>query len=82
MPVEIEFKEKVINNPNPIWVKSPSDLKDEDYIAFYKELYPYGEDPLFWIHLNVDYPFNLTGVLYFPKVKQDFQLNREKNTIV
>ena len=78
LPVEIEFKEKVINNPNPIWVKSPSDLKDEDYIAFYKELYPYGEDPLFWIHLNVDYPFNLTGVLYFPKVKQDFQLNREK----
>jgi molecular chaperone HtpG len=78
LPVEIEFREKVINNPNPIWVKSPSDLKDEDYIAFYKELYPYGEDPLFWIHLNVDYPFNLTGVLYFPKVKQDFQLNREK----
>jgi molecular chaperone HtpG len=78
LPVEIEFKEKVINNPSPIWVKSPSDLKDEDYIAFYKELYPYSEDPLFWIHLNVDYPFNLTGVLYFPKIKQDFQLNREK----
>lgn len=78
LPVEIEFKENIINNPNPIWVKSPSELKDEDYIAFYKELYPYGEDPLFWIHLNVDYPFNLTGVLYFPKVKQDFQLNREK----
>ncbi len=78
LPVEIEFKEKVINNPSPIWIKSPSDLKDEDYIAFYKELYPYGEDPLFWIHLNVDYPFNLTGVLYFPKIKKDFQLNREK----
>lgn len=78
LPVEIEFNEKVINNPSPIWVKTPSDLKDEDYIAFYKELYPYAEDPLFWIHLNVDYPFNLTGVLYFPKVKQDFQLNREK----
>ncbi|MCP9770323.1 molecular chaperone HtpG [Lacihabitans sp. LS3-19] len=78
LPVEIEYNDKVINNPNPIWVKSPSELKDEDYIAFYKELYPYSEDPLFWIHLNVDYPFNLTGVLYFPKVKQDFQLNREK----
>jgi molecular chaperone HtpG len=78
LPVEIEYNDKVINNPTPIWIKSPSDLKDEDYIAFYKELYPYSEDPLFWIHLNVDYPFNLTGVLYFPKVKQDFQLNREK----
>ncbi len=78
LPVEIEFKDKVINNPNPIWTKSPADLQDEDYLAFYKELYPFGEDPLFWIHLNVDYPFNLTGVLYFPKVKNDFQLNREK----
>ncbi len=78
LPTTIEFLEKVINNPNPIWVKTPSELKDEDYLAFYKELYPYSEDPLFWIHLNVDYPFNLTGVLYFPKVKQDFQLNREK----
>jgi molecular chaperone HtpG len=77
LPVEIEFKENIINNPAPIWIKAPSDLKDEDYIAFYKELYPMGEDPLFWIHLNVDYPFNLTGVLYFPKIKQDFQLSRE-----
>jgi molecular chaperone HtpG len=77
LPVEIEFKEEIINNPAPIWIKAPSDLKDEDYIAFYKELYPMGEDPLFWIHLNVDYPFNLTGVLYFPKIKQDFQLSRE-----
>ncbi|AFK04169.1 ATP-binding region ATPase domain protein [Emticicia oligotrophica DSM 17448] len=78
LPVEIEFDGKVINNPNPIWVKSPSDLTDEDYKSFYKELYPFGEDPLFWIHLNVDYPFNLTGVLYFPKIKKDFQLNRDK----
>lgn len=78
LPTPIEFRDKVINNPNPVWVKPPSELKDEDYLAFYKELYPYSEDPLFWIHLNVDYPFNLTGVLYFPKVKQDFQLNREK----
>lgn len=78
LPEEIEFKEEIINNPNPIWVKSPNDLKDEDYINFYKEMYPMSEDPLFWIHLNVDYPFNLTGVLYFPKIKNDFQLNREK----
>lgn len=78
LPTTIEFNEKTINNPNPIWIKNPSELNDEDYLAFYKELYPYSEDPLFWIHLNVDYPFNLTGVLYFPKIKQDFQLNREK----
>ncbi len=78
LPVPIEFQEKVINNPTPIWVKNPADLTDEDYLAFYKELYPYSEDPLFWIHLNVDYPFNLTGVLYFPKLKNDFQLQREK----
>lgn len=78
LPVPIEFKEKVINNPAPLWTKSPSDLTDEDYKAFYKELYPFSEDPLFWIHLNVDYPFNLTGILYFPKIKKDFQLNREK----
>lgn len=78
LPVPIEFQDKVINNPAPIWIKNPSDLKDEDYLAFYKELYPYGEDPLFWIHLNVDYPFNLTGVLYFPKLKNDFQLQKEK----
>lgn len=78
LPVAIEFKEKVINNPEPLWTKNPSDLTDEDYKAFYKELYPFSEDPLFWIHLNVDYPFNLTGILYFPKIKKDFQLNREK----
>ncbi len=78
LPIEIEFEEKIINNPSPIWTKNPSDLTDEDYIAFYKELYPFSEDPLFWIHLNVDYPFNLTGVLYFPKLKNDFQGQREK----
>ncbi len=78
LPIEIEFEDKIINNPSPIWTKTPADLTDEDYIAFYKELYPFSEDPLFWIHLNVDYPFNLTGVLYFPKVKNDFQLQREK----
>ncbi|MHB1176958.1 MAG: molecular chaperone HtpG [Daejeonella sp.] len=68
----------IINNTSPIWTKSPSELKDEDYLAFYKELYPFSEDPLFWIHLNVDYPFNLTGVLYFPKVKNDFEMQRNK----
>ncbi|MDF7817123.1 molecular chaperone HtpG [Runella sp. MFBS21] len=78
LPVEIEFDEKIINNPNPIWTKQPSELKDEDYLAFYKELHPFSEDPLFWIHLNVDYPFNLTGVLYFPKLKNDFSVKKEK----
>ncbi|HQQ97218.1 MAG TPA: molecular chaperone HtpG [Cyclobacteriaceae bacterium] len=71
-------KDRIINNPSPLWSKSPADLTDEDYLKFYKELYPFTEDPLFWIHLNVDYPFNLTGVLYFPKVKNDFELNRNK----
>jgi len=78
LPVQIEFEDKIINNPSPIWTKNPADLIDQDYIDFYKELYPYSEDPLFWIHLNVDYPFNLTGVLYFPKLKNDFQGQREK----
>ncbi|MCU0383920.1 MAG: molecular chaperone HtpG [Cyclobacteriaceae bacterium] len=70
--------DRIINNPNPLWAKSPADLKDEDYLAFYKELYPFSEDPLFWIHLNVDYPFTLTGILYFPKVKNDFELQKNK----
>jgi molecular chaperone HtpG len=71
-------KDRIINNPSPIWTKSPAELTDEDYLSFYKELYPFVEPPLFWIHLNVDYPFTLTGVLYFPKVKNDFELNRNK----
>jgi len=71
-------KDRIINNTAPLWTKSPNDLKDEDYLAFYKELYPFAEDPLFWIHLNVDYPFNLTGILYFPKVKNDFEINKNK----
>ena len=70
--------DRIINNPSPLWAKSPIDLKDEDYIKFYKELYPFSEDPLFWIHLNVDYPFSLTGILYFPKVKNDFELHKNK----
>jgi len=78
LPYEIEFDGKVINNTKPLWTKNPADLKDEDYLAFYKELYPISEDPLFWIHLNVDYPFNLTGVLYFPKIKQDLAIQKNK----
>ncbi|MET0635701.1 MAG: molecular chaperone HtpG [Chitinophagaceae bacterium] len=70
--------DNIINNTNPIWTKSPSSLTDDDYLDFYKELYPFAEDPLFWIHLNVDYPFNLTGVLYFPKVKKDMDLKPNK----
>lgn len=78
LPVEIEFDEKVINNTNPIWKKAPADLKDEDYIAFYNELFPFQEAPLFWIHINVDYPFNLTGVLYFPKAKREMELAKDR----
>lgn len=70
--------DRIINNTSPLWAKSPNELKDEDYLGFYKELYPFSEDPLFWIHLNVDYPFSLTGVLYFPKVKNDFEIQRNK----
>jgi molecular chaperone HtpG len=70
--------DRIINNTQPLWTKAPADLKDEDYLKFYKELYPFSEDPLFWIHLNVDYPFNLTGILYFPKVKNDFELQKNK----
>ena len=93
LPVEIAFgketewkdgksvetdKDKIINNPSPAWTKKPADLKDEDYTNFYRELYPMGDDPLFHIHLNVDYPFNLTGILYFPKIKNNFQIQKNK----
>ena len=70
--------EKAINNPSPAWTKKPSELKKEDYENFYKELYPYSETPLFWIHLNVDFPFNLTGILYFPKIKQSYEIQKDK----
>jgi molecular chaperone HtpG len=73
-----EFVDNIINNTNPIWTKAPAELKDEDYLDFYRELYPFSEEPLFWIHLNVDYPFNLTGVLYFPKLKNDFEIQKNK----
>lgn len=71
-------EDNVINNVEPIWTKKPADLKDEDYKEFYRALYPMQDEPLFWIHLNVDYPFNLTGVLYFPKIKNNMDLQRNK----
>jgi molecular chaperone HtpG len=78
LPVPIFFEDKQINNPTPAWTKKPADLTDQDYQDFYKELYPFSEAPLFWIHLNVDYPFNLTGILYFPKVKNSFEIQKDK----
>ena len=78
LPVPILFEDKQINNPTPAWTKKPSELTAEDYQNFYKELYPYNEAPLFWIHLNVDYPFNLTGILYFPKIKQTYEIQKDK----
>jgi len=71
-------KDKIVNETNPLWTRKPADLKDEDYQAFYKDLYPASEDPLFNIHLNVDYPFNLTGILYFPKIKSNFDIQKNK----
>src|SRR5438477_1898338 len=70
--------DNIINNTDPIWTKAPADLKDEDYLDFYRELYPFSDEPLFWIHLNVDHPFHLTGVLYFPKLKNDFEIQKNK----
>jgi molecular chaperone HtpG len=71
-------EDNIINNTTPLWTKAPAELTDEDYLKFYKELYPFSEDPLFWIHLNVDYPFELTGILYFPKIKNDFEIQKNK----
>lgn len=70
--------DNVINNTEPLWTRKPADLKEEDYKNFYRELYPMSEEPLFWIHLNVDYPFNLTGILYFPKVRNSFDMQKNK----
>lgn len=93
LPVEIAFGKKtewkdgkeqetaednIINDTTPAWVKKPADLKEEDYMKFYHQLYPMAEDPLFYIHLNVDYPFTLTGILYFPKIKSNIDINRNK----
>ena len=78
MPVPVNFGEELINKTEPLWTRKPADLKDEDYNEFYKTLYPMAEEPLFHIHLNVDYPFNLTGILYFPKVKNHVELSHNK----
>ena len=93
LPVEIAFgkekdwkdgkevetdKDRIINDTSPLWTKKPADLKEEDYNKFYRDLYPIAEEPLFNIHLNVDYPFNLTGVLYFPKIKSNFEIQKNK----
>lgn len=78
LPVQVVFEDKVINETQPIWTKKPTELTEEDYLKFYETLYPFSEKPLFWIHLNVDYPFNLTGVLYFPKIKEQFEIQKNK----
>jgi molecular chaperone HtpG len=78
LPVEISFEGKIINITQPAWTKKPADLTDEDYKNFYRELYPMAEDPLFYIHLNVDYPFNLTGILYFPRLKKQPEVQKNK----
>jgi molecular chaperone HtpG len=78
LAVPVFFDDKQINNCTPAWTRKPSELSDKDYQDFYKELYPMGETPLFWIHLNVDYPFNLTGILYFPKIKQSYEIQKDK----
>lgn len=70
--------DNIVNDTNPLWMQTPSTLKDEDYKSFYRKLYPMGDDPLFWIHLNVDFPFHLTGILYFPKIKNNIEIHRNK----
>ena len=75
---EKEKESKPINNTHPAWIKKPAELTAQDYQDFYKELYPFSEPPLFWIHLNVDYPFNLTGILYFPKIKNSYEIQKDK----
>ncbi len=76
LPFPIYLDGKLINSQEPLWIKAPSECTEEDYLNFYRYLYPYDEDPLFWVHLNVDYPFHLKGILYFPKIKQDIDLNK------
>lgn len=78
LPVPIYFEDKQINTTDPAWIKKPAELEKKDYEEFYKSLYPFNETPLFWIHLNVDYPFTLTGILYFPKIKQSYEIQKDK----
>lgn len=76
LPVEVEFEGEVINETTPAWVKAPSEVKESDYREFYQKLHPFQPDPLFWIHLNVDYPFRLTGILYFPKIQHEMDITK------
>jgi molecular chaperone HtpG len=78
MPVEIEFEEKIINNTKPLWTRKPADISNEEYEKFYEELFPYQSKPLFWIHLNVDFPFTLTGILYFPKYRPEIEPGKSR----
>lgn len=78
LPVAIDFDDKQINDTNPLWTQKPVDITEEQYTEFYRKLYPFADDPLFHIHLNVDYPFNLTGILYFPKIKNNFEVQKNK----
>jgi molecular chaperone HtpG len=78
LPVPVKFEGKQINNIRPAWTRKPSELTTQDYQDFYKELYPFSDLPLFWIHLNVDYPFHLTGILYFPKIKQSYEIQKDR----
>ncbi|GAB4408910.1 MAG: molecular chaperone HtpG [Bacteroidia bacterium] len=78
LPVEIRFEDEVINNPHPLWKRPATEIEDQAYSDFFQELYPGERDPLFWIHLNVDYPFNLNGILYFPRIRQDIDPRRNK----
>ncbi|MCS7084819.1 MAG: molecular chaperone HtpG [Bacteroidia bacterium] len=78
LPYTIRFQGKVVNNNSPAWIRKPAELTDEDYKNFYKELFPYAEAPLFWIHLNVDYPFTLKGILYFPKLRKEVDIQKNK----
>ena len=78
LPVPIFFEDNQINTTDPAWIKKPAELTTADYEDFYKKLYPFNETPLFWIHLNVDYPFTLTGILYFPKIKQSYEIQKDK----
>lgn len=78
LPIPVKFNNEQINNTHPAWCKKPSELTNEDYQNFYKELYPFAEPPLFWIHLNVDYPFTLTGILYFPTIKNNYEIQKDK----
>ena len=71
-------EDNIINDTTPLWTRKPTDCTDEDYKEFYRKLYPMADEPLFWIHLNVDYPFNLTGILYFPKIKNQLDIQRNK----